>query len=128
MPIQRNPLIPAGAAAVAGRFLARMRTDTCVIQRPGADVDPGGAPITGGYGTVDVRECRVTPVGAGREAVSGGRAEATADYEIRFPIGVDIRENDRILALGSETTYEVVGPPPLQTHGLEIVVPVTVAT
>lgn len=131
--MHRNPLIPAGAAAVIGRlFLGPMRDVICVIQRPSSDIDPGGAPVTGGYGTVDVRDCRIVRSGFGTEGIRGGRAEASADYEARLPVGSDVRDDDRIIVIdlfaGTEAMLEVTGPATIQTHGLELVTPVNVTT
>lgn len=115
--IAPNPLIPAGSVAPIDRLLARMRTDWCVVRRPSSSVDPGGAPISGGYETVASLDCQVaTPGRIPTEAVGGGRFGPEADYEIRLPRWADVRSDD-VIDVNARTLSVVYAPEP--THGFE---------
>ena len=117
-PIQINPLIPAGAAATVTRLLARMRDDTCVIERPTSGTDAGGAPISG-YTTAATVACKVSAPGrAPVEAISGGRVVPLVDYEISLPPATDVRNEDRIVVNGR--TLYVVADRDAVSHGFEL--------
>jgi hypothetical protein len=127
MPLQPNPYIPTDAVPDIDEALGFMRNAVCTIQRPGTARDAGGAPVSGVYGTVAVRDCRVIRGGtASNEYVLGGRFTGQADYEVRLPRDADVRNNDRILV--DDVTLEVVAPPDVATHGLELIVPVSVTS
>lgn len=118
MTITPNPLVPAGGAAVVNRLLARMRDDTCVIERPSSGTDAGGAPISG-YTAVATVACKVSAPGrAPVEAISGGRVVPLVDYEISLPPDTDVRNEDRIVVNGR--TLYVVADRDAVSHGFEL--------
>lgn len=120
MAITPVPLIPAGAAATVNRLLARMRDDSCVIQRQGAGKDLTGAP-SGAFTTVATEPCRVTSQGLQPvESVGGSRLASVVAYEVRFEPDVDVRGNDRIQVNGK--TLEVIGDQDAVSHGFQLVV------
>lgn len=123
MAITPSPIIPAGGAATVAALLARLRDDTCVIERPAAGSDAGGAPA-GGYVAVGSAPCRVTAPGRQPvERISGGRLVPLIDYEIRFPPDADVRSDDRIKVNGR--TLYVVADRDAISHGFELTAPVT---
>ena len=125
MTITPNPLVPAGGAAVVSRLLARMRDDTCVIERPTSGTDAGGAPVSG-YTAVASVACKVSAPGrAPVEAISGGRVVPLVDYEISLPPDTDVRNEDRIVVNGR--TLYVVADRDAVSHGFELKVLVKAA-
>jgi head-tail adaptor len=117
-----NPLVPAGANATINRLLARMRDDTCVIERPTSGVDAGGAPISG-YTAIAKIACKVAAPGQMPvETISGGRVVSLVDYFISLPPTTDVREDDRIVVNGR--TLSVVADPDAASHGYELKVSV----
>ena len=100
------------------RLLARMRDDTCVIERPSSGTDAGGAPISG-YTAVATVACKVSAPGrAPVEAISGGRVVPLVDYEISLPPDTDVRNEDRIVVNGR--TLYVVADRDAVSHGFEL--------
>lgn len=118
MAITPVPLLPSGAVATVNRLLARMRDDTCVIERPTSGTDAGGAPISG-YTAVATVACKVSAPGrAPVEAISGGRVVPLVDYEISLPPDTDVRNEDRIVVNGR--TLYVVADRDAVSHGFEL--------
>lgn len=118
MAITPVPLLPTGAVATVNRLLARMRDDTCVIERPTSGTDAGGAPISG-HTAVATVACKVSAPGrAPVEAISGGRVVPLVDYEISLPPDTDVRNEDRIVVNGR--TLYVVADRDAVSHGFEL--------
>lgn len=118
-----NPLIPASAGRIVGRYLSRMRDDSCVIERPQTGKDRTGAPIPG-FTTVSTEPCRVESGGLQPvESIGGVRLAPVITYEVSFDpevedLGVEgtwrIRVNGKVL--------EVIGDLDAESYGFEYTV------
>lgn len=101
--------------------LALNRGDSCVIQRPGASRDPGGAPVSGGLTTVAVVDCQVKSSGrVAGERVFGAVFGPEADYVISLPRETDVRSDDLITVNGK--TMQVTGEDEAKSYGFELII------
>lgn len=99
----------------AARRIAKARSiaestmiDTATIRR-NTPVGDGMGGATDSWATVATVKCRVmTRLSQPSDRQGGGRLETGADYTIRFPVGTDVRNADRIV-VGSRT-FEMVRP------------------
>lgn len=89
-------------------------TDSGAIRRntPASD---GMGGQTDNWATVATVKCRLmTRLSQPRDRTGGERLETETEYTLRFPVGTDVRNTDRVVvtAAGSATvrTFEVVRP------------------
>ncbi len=96
-------------AVVAGRraYEAAYLTDVCTILRRDIERETDGSRETQ-YKPLPVQvRCKVLTDSKGSEVEQGDQLVAVASFEVRFPVGTDIRETDKLTVNGQ--TFAVTG-------------------